>query len=268
LKSEIPEVPEIPVPLSQIMPEDEVNGVNSVAVVNYVEAQMAYVGGGCSICREDVFLPEEQFTITKSQAIILGKHVKLYIEFRANYDNLGTQEDNSLVGTSKDDIPQPDSDVDIILNNGTLTMTGVELRIWWDGDHTIIGGDTFKGMFEWGGVETATGGTTPQYIETGIISDYPPWSSVGTVGIVLDKLVVLLLDVYNEHPSASYNIGTQTNFGTLLEPFKALKRSSSCMFVNQSAVGLVVEAEMIYATGDTTIEPGKHIYGTISYLIA
>jgi hypothetical protein len=33
------------------------NAVNGKAVSDYVEAQLENVGGGCSICREDVFLP-------------------------------------------------------------------------------------------------------------------------------------------------------------------------------------------------------------------
>jgi hypothetical protein len=142
------------------------NAVNGKAVADYVEAQLENVGGGCSICREDVFLPytgwEFRFEITKSQAIILGKHVKLYLEFVVRYDSNRNTAIESVIGTLKDDIPPPDSDADVIFpwisqdREIPATLSGSELRfVQGEGLSTIMQNDTFTGTIEWGGPSVA-----------------------------------------------------------------------------------------------------------------
>jgi hypothetical protein len=141
------------------------NAVNGKAVSDYVEAQMANVGGGCSICREDVFLPytgwEFRFEVTKSQAIILGKHVKLYIEFVARWQSDRNTVIESVIGTLKDDIPPLDSNVEVIFpwisqdREIPATLSGSELRfVQGEGLSTIMQNDTFPGTIEWGAPET------------------------------------------------------------------------------------------------------------------
>jgi hypothetical protein len=266
------------------------NAVNGQAVAEYVQTQLENVGGGCPIFREDVMDGSNMFEINRSQAIILGKTVKLYFEFKTKGETSATGND-SLVGTLKSDIPSLDYDVDVIFDNETLRLSGVELRFirspW--GENLWLG-QGFRGRIEWGGnrvVNTIESNTTN-------ITNIPSTSAVVNYVNALEKSGVIIANspyftiersfaliighVVRLDMAISIGRDQELTGGTLLigtlnstvpkPPESVFWSASSAVYTNSgNLVQMLVESDgRILLKGTTTIySNGVGMYATISY---
>jgi hypothetical protein len=251
------------------------NAVNGQAVAEYVshkianvEDQIANAGGGCSMCREGFITDSSQYKINKSQALIIGQSVKMYIEFETLWDNDG----NVLIGTLNEDIPQPDSEITTTATaNGqspvSIKLIGNQITML-SSNHTIARGDTFHATIEYGG-ESGGGGDEPQYVHNCITCN-SSWETSTALAMILGKFVFIQLDLV-----CKSFIGTNSDS---LFPLGQINDSIPKPIVISESQGLIRIKDFASFNIDTTgnikystaapfyIENGHHFRGYITYI--
>lgn len=260
------------------------NAVNGQAVAEYVshkianvEDQIANAGGGCSMCREGFITDSSQYKINKSQALIIGQSVKMYIEFETLWDNDG----NVLIGTLNEDIPQPDSEITTTATaNGqspvSIKLIGNQITML-SSNHTIARGDTFHATIEYGG-ESGGGGDEVEIIPAQEWEHFTPNPSINVVVtssnvVKYGHIITLSFDV-RFNASLSLAGEEERILGTLRDFVPKAKQTTSGIFFSNpmsgSAIGPVAiwiySNSLIFGRQPITFNWGDEIRGSITYI--